>query len=94
MAAQYRPVDDNQQEPRTNQRREQGEDAEIPDRIGIDANHTRRTEREQEGKHDSQRSHSAIGWDKNRTDVEEDGIHLSKDTALERFSNALVFAGP
>jgi hypothetical protein len=83
MMAQYRPVCDDQEEARTDECGEEHENAEIPDFIGIDVKLARGVNREHKCKQDTHRSDGAIRRDDKRTDVEEDGMHLTKDTGSE-----------
>ena len=81
MAAHDGPVDDDQQEARTHKRRKQRDDAEIPKLVGIYARDARRAQRKRERQQHAERRHRAIGRDEKRADVEENGMHLSKDSS-------------
>ena len=86
--AQYCPVENDEQETRTNERGEEHEDAEIPDFIGIDLEPARGVKREHECKQHSQCGSCTVGRDDERADVEENRMHLSKHRALGRQGNS------
>jgi hypothetical protein len=52
------------------------DDAEIPERVGIQMQDARGAQKERESQQQAKRRHDAIGRNDNSTDVEEYGIHL------------------
>ena len=88
MTSQHRPVGDNEEETRTNQRCKEHEDAEIPNFVGINLELARGVKREHECKQHSQCGSCTVGRDDERADVEENRMHLSKHRALGRQGNS------
>ena len=84
MAAQITEIDDDQQQPLSNERGKQRANAKVPNVSGVEAGDARSTLSEKKGEQNAHGSRSAIGRDENCADVEEDWMHLSKDTALGR----------
>jgi hypothetical protein len=83
MAAQHGPVCDYKQKARPNQRSEEHEDAEIPDFVGICAKPPRHAQSKHESQQQSNRGCCAVGRNNQRTDVKENGMHLTKDKGSE-----------
>ena len=83
MMAQHRPVRNNEQKSRTGKRSEEHEDAEVPDLIGIDAKFARDMEGEHECEKHSNCGGCAVRRNDKRTDMKENGMHLSKHRAFK-----------
>ena len=78
MAVQRLPVGGNKQEARANEGREEHEDAEIPDAIGIDADSFGNAKRQHQCEEEAESGHRAVRGDEQRADVEEDWMHLKQ----------------
>ncbi len=79
--AQIAPVDRHQQQALGRQRRKQRQNAQVPDLSGIEAGNARRA-LSQKSASKTPTPPRAVGRDENRADVEENWMHLSKDTAF------------
>ena len=80
MAAQAVPVGGDKQKPRTDERSEEHEDAEIPDAVGIDVEFTRGVERKHQRQQKPRSGNCAVGRDDERAEVEEDWMHSIQDS--------------
>lgn len=60
VAVEQLPVGNNQQETRANERREEHEDAEIPDAVGIDADSSGDAECKHQREQKAERGHRAV----------------------------------
>jgi hypothetical protein len=83
MTAHFAPVHDDQQQSLCNEGRKQRNNAEIPYMPGIDACYPCRALCEKQREQDAQRSKRTIGRDENCSDVKENWVHLSQDTAFD-----------
>ena len=79
MTAQVAQVDSNQQQPLRHKRRKQRQDAEVPHLPGIQARNARRALGQNQRQQHAHGCHRAIGRDEDCSDMEEDGMHLSKN---------------
>ena len=84
MAAKIAEIDDDQQQPLSDERSKQRADTKVPYVSGVEAGNARSMLSEEKGEQNAYGGRSAIGRDENCADVEEDWMHLSKDTALGR----------
>ena len=71
-----RPVDNDQQQARTDERGKERNDAEIPHLIGIHARDARGALGKDQRQQHAQRGHRAVGRDDECADVEENWMHL------------------
>jgi len=94
MTAQNRPVHDDKKNARTHQRCEESDDAEVPYLVRIDSCNARGALRTDKRKQRSKRSQSAVRRNNDRADVEEDGMHLSKDNRSECSESRTRPTGP
>lgn len=72
----------------------EGEDGEVPELGGSEAGLAGGAMEEREGEDDAERGESAVGGDEERTDVEEDRMHCSKDTCSARRGSRTRPTGP
>ena len=79
MGAHDRPVQKEEQETRADERGKESEDAEIPEQIGIEMREAGGAQEQSQCEQQAHCGHDAIGRNNERTEVEEDGIHLREE---------------
>jgi len=84
MNSQGAPVGCNQQQPPAHKRRKQGKHAEVPHLRRAYAGYPRRPLREQQRQQHAEGRERAVRRNDDTTDVKEDWMHLSQDTAFEQ----------
>ena len=80
MTAQCWPIGDDENQTRSDKRSKQGNNAEVPDLVGVDTDRTRGALRQQERKQQAERSESAVGRNDDCADLKENWVHLSKNS--------------
>ena len=80
------PVGGDQQQPRGGERGKQAQDAKIPDFAGIHTRDARGALRQHQRHQHAERSDCAIRRNHERSDMEENGMHLSQDTGFRLMS--------
>jgi hypothetical protein len=81
MASQIAQIENDQEKALGHERSKKGNDAEIPDMPGVEAGYARGALSQEESEKHADSSHCAVGRDEDCADVEEDRMHLSKNTA-------------
>ena len=94
VGAQDGPIDDDEQEARSNEGCEENDDTEIPDSIGISADYASSVLRKHERQQHSNCGESSVGRDDDRADVEEDRMHLSKNSSSDAARGRIRPTGP
>ena len=82
MTAQVAQVHNDQQQALGNERCKQGYDAEVPDMPGVEAGNARGALSQEKSQQHADRSQGSISRNDDCADVEENWMHLSKDTAF------------
>jgi hypothetical protein len=78
MSAENGPVRNHEEEARSKERGKQHQDAEIPDAVGIEVNFARGAESKHQCQENAYRGDNTVGRDDERTDVKEDGMHVTQ----------------
>ena len=94
MTAEVTQIDENEQQPRGCQSGKNSNDGEIPNLIGIGAYNPRRALRQKQRQQYAQRGQYAICGNEDCAEVEEDGMHLSKDILSESRKGRIRPTGP
>lgn len=81
MHAQRGPVGRDQQQPRADKRRKQRHHAEVPHLRCVQAGDARGALRQEQSHQHAQRSDGSIRWNEDRAEMEENRMHLSKNSA-------------
>src|ERR1019366_7879602 len=81
MASQIAQIENDQEKALGHERSKQGHDTEVPDMAGVEAGDARGALGQEKSQQNADGSQGAIGRDEDCADVEEDWMHLSKDTA-------------